>query len=143
MQTENPRPPSAADGTVRRAYIRSVPAFWTTAAIVLMGTLLLCSQADPFSAGLFFVPFAFGPLAVTIGLALACRSTFAQVLLTVSSVSYGAWFAYICAQAFFVNPDPQSPIAFLFVGICAVPVLVVFWVAAAVAHWRKRTRTAN
>jgi hypothetical protein len=29
------------------------------------------------------------------------------------------------------------------VGICAVPVLVVFWVAAAVAHWRKRTRTAN
>ena len=143
MQTENPRPPSAADGTVRRAHIRSVPAFWTTAAIVLIGTLFLCSQADPFSAGLFFVPFAFGPLAVTIGLALACRSTFAQVLLTVSSVSYGAWFAYICAQAFFVNPDPQSPIAFLFVGICAVPVLLVFWVAAMLAHWRKRKRSAN
>lgn len=143
MQTTPPSPPSAGDGTVRRAHSRAGLAFWTTAAIVLMGTLLLCSHADPFSAGLFFVPFAFGPLAVTIGLALACRSTFAQVLLTVSSVLYGAWFAYVYVQAFFVHPDPQSPIAFLFVGICAVPVLVVFWVAAAVAHWPKRTRTAN
>jgi len=142
MHTENSRRSSAGETTVKRAYRRTGLAFWTTATIVLIGTLLLCSQADPFSAGLFFVPFSFGPLAVTLGLAFALRSPLAQVLLTVSSVLYGAWFAFICAQAFFVNPDPQSPIAFLFVGIYAIPVLVIFWIAATLAHWEWK-RTAN
>jgi len=118
-------------------------AFWTTATIVLIGTLFLCSLAEHFFAGLFFVPFSFGPLAVTIGLAFALRSTLAQVLLTVSSILYGAWFAFVCAQALFVNPDPQSPIVFLFVGIYAIPVLVIFWIAAAVAHLRKPKWKAN
>jgi len=118
-------------------------AFWTTATIVLIGTLFFCSLAEHFFAGLFFVPFSFGPLAVTIGLAFALRSTLAQVLLTVSSILYGAWFAFVCAQAFFVNPDPQSPIVFLFVGIYAIPVLVIFWIAAAVAHLRKPKWKAN
>ena len=143
MQTDNPRPPSAGETAVSRAPMRPGLAFWTTATIVLIGTLVLCSQAEPFSAGLFFVPFSFGPLAVTVGLALALRSTLAQVLLTVSSVLYGVWFVFICAQAFFVNPDPQSPIAFLFVGIYAIPVLVIFWIAATLAHWWEWKRTAN
>ena len=137
MQTEDPHPPGAAETTVKWAHMRSGLAFWTTATIVMIGTLLLCSKSDPFFAGLFFVPFTFGPLAVTIGLAVVWRSTLAQYLLTVSSVLYGAWFAFIYAQAVYVNPDPQSPIAFLFVGVYATPVLAVFWIAAAVVQWRK------
>ncbi len=143
MQTVTSRPSSGGKTTVRGAHLRFGPAFWTTATIVLTGTLVLCSQADPFSAGLFFVPFSFGPLVVSLGLAFALRSIRAQVLLTISSVLYGAWFAYICAQAFFVNPDPQSPIAFLFVGIYALPVLVIFWIAATFAHWWERKHAAN
>jgi len=143
MQTDNPRPPSGGETAVSRAPMRPGLAFWTTATIVLIGTLFFCSLAEHFFAGLFFVPFSFGPLAVTIGLAFALRSTLAQVLLTVSSILYGAWFAFVCAQAFFVNPDPQSPIVFLFVGIYAIPVLVIFWIAAAVAHLRKPKWKAN
>lgn len=143
MQTENFRPPSAGETAVRRAPMRTGLAFWTTATIVLIGTLFFCSLAKHFFAGLFFVPFSFGPLAVTIGLAFALRSTLAQVLLTVSSILYGAWFAFVCAQAFFVNPDPQSPIVFLFVGIYAIPVLAIFWIAATLAHWWEWKRTAN
>jgi len=123
--------------------MRSTLAFWATATIVIVGTLLLCSKSEPFLGGLFFVPFAFGPLAVTIGLAFAFRSTLAQYLLTVSSVLYGVWFAFVYAQAVYVNPDPQSPIAFLFVGTYALSVLAIFWIAAAVAHWRKYKWTAN
>jgi hypothetical protein len=134
MHTKNPHP--ASEATVRRAHAWSSPAFWATAIVVMIGTLLLCSKSDPFLGGLFFVPFAFGPLAGTIGLAFACRSTLAQYLLTVSSVSYGAWFAFIYVLAF-GSPDPQSPIAFLFVGIYAVPVLAIYWIAAATAPWRK------
>lgn len=115
----------------------STLAFWATATVVIVGTLLLCSKSEPFLGGLFFVPFAFGPLAVTIALAFVFRSTLAQYLLVVSSVMYGVWFAFVYAQAVFLNPDPQSPIAFLFVGIYAFPVLAIFWIAAAVAHWRK------
>jgi hypothetical protein len=109
----------------------------------VIGTLLLCSKSEPFLGGLFFVPFAFGPLTVTIGLAFACRSTLAQYLLTVSSALYGAWFAFVYVQACYVNPDPQSPIVFLFVGIYAIPVLAIFWIAAAIAHWRNWESTAS
>jgi hypothetical protein len=123
--------------------MRSALAFWATATIVTVGTFLLCSKSEPFLGGLFFLPFAFGPLLVTIVLAFALRSTLAQYLLTVSSVLYGMWFAFVYAQAVFVNPDPQSPIAFLFFGIYALPMLALFWIAAAVAHWRKWKWTAN
>jgi hypothetical protein len=37
----------------------------------------------------------------------------AQTLLTTSSVVYAAWFGYGYLQAFYLNPDPQSPIASL------------------------------
>lgn len=123
--------------------MRFALAFWATVTIVTVGTLLLCSKSEPFLGGLFFVPFAFGPLAVTIGLAFALRSTVAQYLLTVSSVLYGVWFAFVYTQAVYVNPDPQSPIAFLFIGIYAFPVLALFWITAAVAHWRKWKWTPN
>lgn len=123
--------------------MRYALAFWATATIVTVGTFLLCSKSEPFLGGLFFLPFAFGPLAVTIGLGFALRSTVAQYLLTVSSVLYGVWFAFVYAQAVFVNPDPQAPIAFLFVGFYALPVLALFWISAAVAHCLRRRWTAN
>ena len=55
-----------------------------------------------------------------------------------SSVLYAAWFASVFAQVFYIDPDPQSPIALLFVGAFALPVLAVFWIAAGVAQWRAK-----
>lgn len=118
-------------------------AFLVTAAIATTGSLALCIQATSFYAGLFFVPFAFGPLVITVILSFALRSRSAQVLLATSSVLYAAWFGYIYADAFYLNPDPQSPIAFLFIGVYAVPVLVVFWIAAGVSQWRSTRESDN
>ncbi|QDU11856.1 hypothetical protein V202x_52810 [Gimesia aquarii] len=136
MQMENPNTPSGTKSNAEKHRFKLGIAFITTALVVTIGTLLLCSQSNPPYAGLFFVPFAFGPLAVTAVLSCVLLSTRAQTMLTISSVVYALWFGYIYAQAFYINPDPQSPIAFLFIGIYAVPVLAIFWIAAGLTQWR-------
>ncbi|WP_339727784.1 hypothetical protein [uncultured Gimesia sp.] len=139
MQTENPNAPSETKLNTEDHRFRFGKAFITTAVIVTIGTLVLCLQSTPFYAGLFFVPFVFGPLVVTAVLSFALLSTRAQTLLTISSILYALWFVYIYAQAFYINPDPQSPIAFLFIGIYAVPVLAIFWITAGFTQWRNTT----
>lgn len=138
MQPENPYSPSSTETAAKKSRIRTNRAFIATVAVVTVGSLMLCSKATPFSAGLFFVPFAFGPLIVTLGLSLVLRSPHAQQLLTISSVAYAVWFAYVYLQAFYINLDPQSSLAFLFVGFYALPLIAAFWVAAGVMHWRTR-----
>ena len=141
MQSDNPySTPSAPSTTSAPAFWLWPPiAFFVTMAVVVIGSIALCTIATPFAAGLLMAPFTFGPLVITAGLAIALRSRPAQIVLSLSSVLYAAWFGYVYAQAVYINPDPQAPIAFLFVGIYSLPVLAVFWLAAGVAHWRART----
>jgi hypothetical protein len=146
MQADNPystpdAPPTAPTGPA--FWLWPPIAFFITMAVAVIGSIVLCSLATPFVAGLLLAPFSFGPLVVTAGLAIALRSRPAQIVLSLSSILYAAWFGYVYAQAVHINPDPQSPIAFLFVGIYAVPVLVVLWIAAGAAHWYARTARAN
>lgn len=143
MKSENSASPSSASASVHQPLIRLGPSFLITAAIVVIGSAALCAKATPFSSGLFFVPFAFGPLVITVTLCFALPSASAQRLLTISSVLYAVWFGYVYAQVFYINPDPQSPIAFLFIGVYAVPVLVVFWIAAGVAQWLSIKQSTN
>ena len=143
MQTENPNAPSETKLNTEDHRFRLGKAFITTAVVVTIGTLVLCLQSRPLYAGLFFVPFVFGPLVVTAVLSFVLLSTRAQKLLTISSILYALWFVYIYAQAFYINPDPQSPIAFLFIGIYAVPVLAIFWIAAGFTQWRNTTHGSD
>jgi len=143
MKPEPPYSPSSDEATATRSRVRLSAAFIAAAAIGAVGSLILCLHATPFYSGLFFVPFAFGPLVVTLGLSFLLRCKHAQRLLTISSLAYAAWFGYIYLQAFYLNPDPQSPIAFLFVGVYALPVLVVFWIAAGVMQWRGTMQSAE
>ena len=140
MQSENPDSLPSAEAAAPRSRFWFGAAFFMTASVATAGSLVLCSHATPFFAGLFFVPFAFGPLAVTLGLSVLLRSKPAQAVLTVSSVLYAVWFGYVYLQAFHLNSDPQSPIAFLFVGVYALPVLIGFWIAAGVTQWRTTTQ---
>lgn len=139
MQAKNADSPSSVGAAAQKSPVRLGTAFVTPVAVATIGTLVLCSKADPFFAGLFFVPLAFGPLAITAGLACVWRSKTAQHLLTISSILYAAWFVYVYAQAVYIHPDPQSLIAFLLVGIYALPVLAVCWLAAGAMHWWTKT----
>jgi hypothetical protein len=86
---------------------------------------------------LFFFPFTMIPFLVTACLALLWRGFWTQVVLFVATLGYGLWFAYVYVNATILNPDPQSPIAFLFVGIYAAPVLVVLWLIAYAMEWER------
>lgn len=126
-------PPASPTLTTASAEKQPMPlnvAFLTTATIATAGSFALGIKGATFLSGLLFFPFALGPLVVTVILSFVLRSRPAQAVLTVSSLLYGGWFGYAYADIFYLNPDPQSAIAILFIGIFAVPVLVIFWIAA-------------
>lgn len=143
MRTEKCSSESLTVATAKPHRFRFGAAFYITVAVAAIGSLVLCVQAAPFYAGLFFLPFSFGPLVITAALCVALRTSYAQVVLAISSLAYAVWFGYVFAYAFYINPDPQSPVAFIFLGIYASPVLAVFWLVAVVAYWLTKTKSVD
>ncbi|WP_145351734.1 hypothetical protein [Roseimaritima multifibrata] len=127
----------------KQHHLRFGVAFYITAAVVAIGSLVLCAQADPFYAGLSFLPFSFGPLVITAALCVALRTFYAQLVLAMSSLVYAVWFSYVFAHTFYINPDPQSPIAFVFLGIYASPVLAAFWLGAILVYCLTKTKSVD
>ena len=71
------------------------------------------------------------PFVVNAYLAYQWSSFSSQAVILVTTVAYAAWFIFIYASATVLHPDPQSPIAFLFVGIYAAPALFLLWLIGA------------
>ena len=92
---------------------------------------MLAAKSEPVIVGvLSFLPFTLGPHAVTHFGVLRAKSKRSQFILLLAMLSYMAWFVFLYVDIFYLNPDPQSPIALLFVGAYALPVLAVLWFAA-------------
>lgn len=102
---------------------------------LLVAVALLANQARDWRGVLFFVPFSLGPLLLNLVPALLLRSRLSQWILSLAAVAYFSWFCWIYCRAFYVNPDPQSPIALVVIGIYALPVMILLWIAAAIANW--------
>jgi cation transporter-like permease len=81
-----------------------------------------------------FLSFAGFPLIVSIGLSVWVKNSISQIIMAAASLLYGGWFAYAVYDAFYVNLDPQSPLIIIFVGIYALPILLLLWTIAAVIH---------
>jgi hypothetical protein len=96
---------------------------------------LVAFGRERLSAIWFFFPYTMTPFVVTGLLAVIWRGFWTQVVLLVTTLAYAAWFAYVYVHAMILNLDPQSPIAFLFVGIYAAPFLVVLWLIAYALEW--------
>ncbi|KGI77089.1 hypothetical protein [Oleiagrimonas soli] len=119
-------------------------ALTVTALAFLAGTGLICIQAKPAMAGLFFVPFALGPLCITLFLAILFTDRRAERVLLMSTALYAAWFGYVYVDIFHWHADPQSAIGLLFVGVYALPVLLVFWIVAGrMQHTANRSPAAR
>jgi hypothetical protein len=99
-------------------------------AIIVAGSCSLNVLASDWRRTLSILPFSLGPLIPTIALSLMLKGRRAQVTLAMSSACYGAWFAFVYHDLFYAHPDPQSPIALLFVGIYAIPAMAIFWAIA-------------
>ena len=102
-------------------------AFWVTCLILAVGCIVLLSESSSIGGALFFIPFSFGPLLVSIALTFYVWSRFSLLVLAVGSSLYGVWFGYVYMSAFHWHIDPQSAIALLFVGIYSLPVMIPVW----------------
>ena len=101
-----------------------------TVAAIAAGLITLVTKMDSVSGVLFFLPFSFGPLLVTLVIAFFCRRASSLWLLLGSSLTYFGWYYYIYLEAFHWHVDPQSPIALLFVGFYSLPVMLPVWIVA-------------
>lgn len=99
---------------------------------------LLAFGSEGLEAIVFFFPFTMTPYVIIAWLTWTWRSLGSQVICLMATVAYSAWFALAYADATIWRPDPQSPIAFLFVGVYAAPVLFVLWLIAYALEWRSR-----
>lgn len=86
----------------------------------------------------FFFPATMYPFVVNALLLFRWRTVTGQSLVLAASLAYAAWLAFVFIDVMYRHPDPQGPIAFLFVGIYAAPVLLVLWLVAAALEHRRR-----
>ena len=98
------------------------PAFILTACLLAIGIFMLDSVSLSREATAGMAPFTFGPLFVSLVLALFARRIACQIVLIISSVLYAA-----CVYDIVSSRDAQAGIALLFIGIMSLPVMIPVW----------------
>ena len=98
------------------------PAFIITACLLAIGIFMLDSVSLSREATAGMAPFTFGPLFVSLVLALFARRIACQIVLIISSVLYAA-----CVYDIVSSRDAQAGIALLFIGIMSLPVMIPVW----------------
>ncbi|MES2307927.1 MAG: hypothetical protein V4507_03625 [Verrucomicrobiota bacterium] len=98
--------------------------------LAIGGSILLCMQSRSFLTSLIFVPFSLGPLLISAMIVCFLTNKRSQIILSLSSICYAGWFAFADRDIFYIHPDPQSPILFIFIGIYSLPIMAIFWFAA-------------
>lgn len=104
--------------------------WFSTSAAIIAGIAILWKQSASLSGVLFITPFSLGPLFVTLILGFFSERKISLLLLMASTAAYAAWFSYIYLDAFYWHLDPQSGLAFLFMGVYSLPVMLPLWVLA-------------
>ena len=98
------------------------PAFILTACLLAIGIFMLDSVSLSREATAGMAPFTFGPLFVSLVLALFARRIACQIVLIISSVLYAA-----CVYDIVSSRDAQAGIALLFIGFMSLPVMIPVW----------------
>ena len=109
-------------------------AFNLTAIVIAVGTIMLCIPSPNFFGGVFVVPFALGPLFLSLALAKRWRDRVSQIAISAGTLAYAVWFVYVYLTNF-LSADPQAGIPLLFIGIWAMPVMACVWGIAAACHY--------
>lgn len=105
--------------------------FWIVSAVLFItASILLLKESNTPLGLLFFMPFSFGPM--VFSLFLGCRASSKKCLLTllVANILYFVWFLWVYLEVFYLHPDPQGPIAFIFIGVYSLPVMIPLWIVA-------------
>ena len=116
------------------------PAFIVTAVLLVVGIGIIDSNSRSFSGTLFMVPFALGPLVLSLLLALVMPNKASQITLIIGSVLYAGFFIYLYGGLFHRSPSPQSGIGLLFIGFYSLRVMIPIWCVAAFLSIYKRIK---
>ena len=138
----------------RRVYMRSLRLsdiksrllylLWVISAIVfILPVLLFLAMSDGNPGGLLLLPMVFGPMMASLFLGAAVESCRSLVTLLISNILYFGFFLWVYFNALYLHPDPQAGIAFLFVGIYSLPVMIPLWVIAICLRRPKNTRSES
>ena len=117
------------------------PAFLITAFLIVSGTLILMSKSDPIIVAFFSLPFALGPLFISLFMAAISPYRSCQLILTVGSFLYAIWFILIFLNVFFLNPNPESSVALVFIGAYSLPVMIPIWLLSLAFAYKQMKRT--
>jgi hypothetical protein len=110
--------------------------------LAFLAYLVVFGQMSKDAVMLFF-PFTMIPYFVIALLVMTWRSRGSQIVCLVTTLAYSAWFALVYLDATKWHPDPQSPIAFVFVSIYAAPMLFVLWLVAYAFEWNARSASSS
>jgi len=103
---------------------------WIASALLFIVAFLLLLGKSSGGGAIIFLPFTFGPMIVSLLLGVAAASRRSLVILLLSNFLYFGWFLWVYLNAFYIHPDPQAGIAFLFVGLYSLPVMIPLWIVA-------------
>ena len=89
------------------------------------------------SVGLFLWLFSGTPLLVSFVLAIKLKHKIPSVILLVSTIIYGVWFAFVHIQSI---DQYMGALMFFFIGIVSLPVMIPAWITAMTldAHYAKK-----
>jgi hypothetical protein len=107
-------------------------------AIALIAYVVMFGRIGGIEAVVMFFPFTMVPFIITCFFAARWRGVGSQLVLLATLAAYAGWFLYVYVQAQVMHPDPQSPIAFLWVGVETVPILFLLWILAWAIEWERR-----
>lgn len=111
----------------QRQKIMRSPLWVSSLMLFAMAFLLLTiKSSNPFGV-LFFVPFTFSPMIISLLLGLLSSSKKFLGILLFSNLAYFLWFLLIYRDVFYIHPDPQASIAFLFTAFYSLPVMLPLW----------------
>ena len=105
------------------------PSVFVTGLLIVLGVVWLIRNTVGWQGVLYFTAFSLGPLLFNLVPAFLFRSRAAQGIILFASLAYAAWLIFVWYQAFVLHPDPQSPIALVFAGLYAMPIMMLFWLA--------------
>jgi len=117
------------------------PLWISSAAIFALAFLLLFGQSSGAAGIFFFLPFSFGPMIVSLLLGAAAASRRSLTTLLISNILYFGWFLWVYVSAFYLHPDPQAGIAFVFIGIYSLPVMIPLWIVAMCMRLSTKTKS--
>ena len=121
---------------------------WTTAVMMLATIVAPCifcvfhpprtSQHIVTLAFLWFT--SIFPLVVSLVLAITLRYHISSIILLVSTIAYGIWYASALPTLFF---EYLGVVILLYLGILSLPVMIPAWIAALLLNRYYVTKTPN